>query len=187
MREELRKKVTMYQATNDIALRGEIVVFGSTFMANFPFYELSQKYVMPNAVYNRSVEGLTLEEAEAHLDECVLDIKPSKIFLSLGETDLENPSALTVYNRILFRIKTKLPEAKIYVLSVPKDDAAQNDEERLAFNEKLKDLADRANVRFLGLEVHEFGKRFYEKIFKELHCFFRSNRLSFADAFSCGD
>ena len=84
MRTEIQEKTAMFHAVNDITLRGEIVVFGSTFMANFPFYELSQKYMMTNAVYNRSIEGLTLAEAEEILQECVLEIKPGKVFLALG-------------------------------------------------------------------------------------------------------
>ena len=76
MREEVREKINMFRIYNDIALKNEIVVYGSTYAAEFPFYELSQKYIMSHAIYNRSIEGLTLEEAEEGLTACVLEIKP---------------------------------------------------------------------------------------------------------------
>ena len=118
MREEFNKKIRMYESVNDVTLKGEIVVFGSSFTANFPFYELAQKYVLSYAVYNRSIDGMTLAEAEQGLDVCVLNVKPYKIFLALGECDLDNLSAMTVYRRILAKIALKLPNAKVYVLPV---------------------------------------------------------------------
>lgn len=187
MRKELQEKVTMFQTMNDVVLRGEIVVFGSSFMANFPFYELSQKYVMSNAVYNRSVEDLTLAEAEEYLGVCVLDIKPTKIFLALGEKDLRNPAALTIYNRILGKIKNKLPRSKIFLLPVQADEFTQDENVRGAFNQSLRALAERTETVFLDATPKATDKNPYEKMFKRLHCFFRNNRLNFADAFAYAD
>ncbi len=188
MRTEIQEKTAMFHAVNDITLRGEIVVFGSTFMANFPFYELSQKYMMTNAVYNRSIEGLTLAEAEEILQECVLEIKPGKVFLALGEKDIGSPSAMAVYSRILRKLKEKLPEAKLYILPVQKDEFSQNDGGRVAFNEKLKELSIRYGVTWLDVPDQPLSLNvLYEKIFKKLNCFFRGNHISFANAFSYAD
>lgn len=186
MRTELQKKAAMFHAVNDISMHGEIAVFGSTFMANFPFYELSKKYLMENAVYNRSVEDLTLLEAEEILDDCILELKPEKIFLALGETDLDNPSAMSVYSRILRKIQSKLPAAKIYVLPVQKDTFSKNEESRVAFNKNLRALSERLHVTFLDLPDLAPSNVLYEKIFKRLGCFFRKSPLTFTEAFSYG-
>ena len=184
MRSELQEKVAMYHAVNGITLKGEIVVFGSTFMANFPFYELSKKYVMANAVYNRSIEGLTLPEAEAVLNECVLELRPSKIFLLLGENEPCTPSALAVYARIVKKIQAKLPSSHVFILSLP----SQNDGDRCEFNEKLKRLAEQHGVKYLELSFNAPSHgMLYEKVFKRLHCFFRGDRLTFAEAFAIAD
>lgn len=185
MRTELQDRVAMYHAVNDITMRGEIVVFGSTFMADFPFYELSQKYVLNNALYNRSVKGLTLAEAEEVLDECVLEIRPSKIFLALGEADLDNPAAMMTYGRIIRKIKAKLPASRLYLLPIQENG---NDKGRYAFNCELRALAERESVTFLDVPQGNFSiGSTYEKIFKKLNCFFRGNRVSFAEAFSYAD
>ena len=176
MREEFQNKIRMYESVNDVALKGEIVVFGSTFTANFPFYELSQKYVLSYAIYNRSIEGLTLSEAEEGLDVCVLQVKPSKIFLDLGEKDLENSSAFAVYQRIIMKIKAKLPETGVYLLPVRGDGAEK-------FNLGLRTLAEKTESKFLPLDLSD-GKIVYGKIFKEMSRFFRKNPLSFCEAFA---
>ena len=63
-------KIHMFQYYNLITMKGEIVIYGSTFMANFPFYELIQNQLFSNAIYNRSIEGLTLADAELGLQSC---------------------------------------------------------------------------------------------------------------------
>lgn len=181
MREEIREKVTMYRAVNELALRGEIAVFGSSFMANFPFYELSQKYVLSSAVYNRSIENLTLPEAEEALADCVLSIKPSKIFLSLGEKDEYTGEAIETYHRIIRKIQNKLPEAKIFILPLQEGETEQ------AFNEALRKLAEHTGATFLSIPSTPLKKSLYERIFKTLHRFFRNKALSLTEAFSCAD
>ncbi len=82
MKTEIVEKSKAYKVFNDITLKNEIVIFGSSFAAKFPFYELSQKYYLSNAIYNRSIKDLTLPDAEKILSDCVLAVKPSKIFLA---------------------------------------------------------------------------------------------------------
>lgn len=89
--------------------KNEIVIFGSTYTKEFPFYELSQKYLFSNAIYNRSIKGLTLADAEEGIGSCVFEIKPSKLFLSLGEEDIYNQCAIEIYERIIKKNKTSFP------------------------------------------------------------------------------
>ena len=187
MRKELSERLSTYRAVNDITLKGEIVVFGSTFMANFPFYELSQKYLMHNAVYNRSIEDLTLAEAEEILSESVLEVKPAKVFLSLGEKDLGDPAALSAYHRIVRKITAKLPNAKLYLLPVQASENTENEGDRSAFNENLRQLAERTGAVYLDLPEQLKGENLYKKVFKRLNCFFHGSKLSFSEAFSYAD
>ncbi len=184
MRKEILEKISAYRAVNDIALRNEIVVFGSTFMANFPFYELSQKYLLSSAVYNRSVDDITLAEAEDCLHECVTELKPSRIFLALGEKDLTNPYAFTIYKRILVTLRSQLPKAKIFILPILSESAVP-DAATSAFNEKLREFAAKEECVYVPIPTEADGHASYEKIFKKLNCFFRDkHRLTFAEAFS---
>ena len=178
MKTEVLEKSKMYKVFNDIALKDEIVIFGSSYAARFPFYELSQKYDLNNAVYNRSVEGLTLTEATEVLNDCVLAVKPSKIFLALGECDASESEALTAYSSILQKIREVLPGTKVYALSAYGEENAKS-----AFNAGLRELCIKSNVEYVNVD--------YEMpcstIYKQLSRFFRKGRLDFYDAFQMAE
>ena len=179
MKNEISKKVNMYRAINDMAIKGEIVIFGSTFAANFPFYEMSQDYVMSNAIYNRSIPELTLRDALDVVQSCVIDLKPEKVFLCFGDCENDFSTALTEYRKLIYKLKEKLPYCKIYVLSVKDTVFGATD-----FNQKLTQLAERENVKFL--QVHYSANddlSQYKKVFKELSCFFRNAAIDFSGAF----
>ena len=97
MKTSVQEKANAYKGINEIALKGEIVIFGSSYMANFPFYELINKFHLDSAVYNRSIDGMTAAEAEELLRSCVLEIAPRKIFLQLGEADGSKAEVLHHY------------------------------------------------------------------------------------------
>ena len=63
MNQSISEILQEIKSLNDITLKGEIVIFGSDYMADFPFYELINHYQIENAVYNRSIAGLTLADA----------------------------------------------------------------------------------------------------------------------------
>ncbi|MGN1345530.1 MAG: SGNH/GDSL hydrolase family protein [Eubacteriales bacterium] len=178
MKTELTEKINMFRTFNDITLKNEIVVYGSTYTAEFPFYELSKKYLLNNAIYNRSIRGLTLADAEEYLTDCVLNIRPSKIFLALGDCDLDNPSAMTIYRRILRKIQEKLPDAHLYVLSV----ALAGDRAK-TFNNALCTLCRETGAQYLDICYPSGGDAHpYSRVFKQMTRFFRDTAISFTDA-----
>lgn len=180
MRKEIFDQIEMFRIYNDIALKGEIVIYGATYMAEFPFYELSQKYLLKNAIYNRSMKGLTLEEAEAGLWDCVLEMKPEKLFLSLGEHDTENPLAIAIYRRILQKIKEKLPSTAVYVMPVPGDTPGC-----VRLNSALQCLCKEQSVTFFPVSCQPIsGMLSYSRIFKQMTCVFRKGPITFTEAFS---
>ena len=171
MKTEVLMKNKMYKVFNDIALKNEIVVFGSDFTANFPFYELSKKYLSSNALYNRSIEGLTILEAGEILDDCVFGAKPSKIFFAIGEHDAKDSSTLDAYKDILKKTKNALPLSKIYILSLCGCDT---------FNALLRSLCTDFGTEFINIDY----KKSAEAIFRQLLPFFRNSRINFCEAFN---
>ncbi len=180
MNNELLEKINMFRTYNPITLRNEIVVYGSTYTAEFPFYELSKKYVLNHAIYNRSIAGLTLADAERYLQDCVLEVAPSSVFLSLGETDLETPDALAIYRRILCRIRAALPNTRQYVLSVR---SAETGEQVSEFNERLHRLCRETDVGYLDIRgIDTADCHAYRKVFKRMITFAKNGNITFADA-----
>lgn len=175
MKSSIQEKANAYKGINEIALKGEIVIFGSTYMANFPFYELTNKCHLEHAIYNRSIEGLTTKEAEVLLQPCVLDIAPRKIFLQLGEADMDTESAFQHYRSILQTIRKTLKDTKVYLIGVP---------ELETLNQKLLSLCDNKHLFFISFAAQLPG---YTAQFKQLARFFRDNPINLTEAFAMAE
>jgi len=177
---DVLEKVNLYRTINDITLQGEVVIFGADFMADFPFYELSQKYLFSAALYNRSLHGLTLPLADRYLKECVLDIHPSKVFFALGENDLEDPNAMERYRKLIMRTQRALPHTRLYLLPVPETTPAAK-----KFNLELLRLATGLGLTCPSLCYEtEATHPPYSKIFKKLTVLFRSGNLDLTEVFA---
>lgn len=182
MRAEIQEKLNMFKVYNDITLKNEIVIFGSTYTAGFPFYELSRKYMFSNAIYNRSINNLTLAEAGECLSDCVLAIKPSKLFLSLGECDIDNSNAINLYINIINKIKEKLPCSTLYIMPIQGNISGAKQ-----FNNSLRDLCKNSGINYLDLKYSTPDEDCsYNAIFKQMSGFFRKTPITFAEAFSVG-
>ena len=160
-----------------VTMKNEIVVFGSTYMKKFPFYEFLSKCRMENAVYNHSIEDLSLIEAQEVLTECVLNAEPSKVFLCLGENEYEKEDSVALYGQIVTRIRTELPRAKIYLIELKEKGAER-------FNDEIKKMCDGKHVFCIKFATGGDSKlETYKEQFKQMSCFFR-DKLMLSDAFA---
>lgn len=172
MKTELIKKNDIYKVFNEIALKNEIVVFGSTYAAGFPFYEFTNKCPISNAIYNRSIEGLKIAEAAELVENCVISAHPSKVFLALGELDENSQGTISAYEKLIAKIQKELPQAMVYVLSVPD---AGND-----LNESLITMCENMKICYISIDY----TKSLASIYKQLSLFFRKGQIEFCDAFS---
>lgn len=183
MNANILAKANALKGLNDIALKGEIVIFGSTYLANFPFYELANKCHLEHAIYNRSIEKLTTQDAEELLKPCVLDIAPTKIFLQLGEEDLDQDAILPHYREIVRQIRTGLPKTKIYALGLSSRIPGSTQ-----INGELKKLSDGKSIFYIPFtgNSHDTGSA-YANQFKQLTQFFRDSPINLLDAFTMAE
>ena len=175
MREYAESKKEMFKVFNDIILSGEIVIFGTAFFETYPIYELSKKYLMSNAIYNRSISGMTLDEAKEILDDCVISAKPSKVFLALGEHDTPCEKTVSYYKSIIKKCSDALPNSKMYVLSVPFAGKAG-----MEYNSILKSICENSKAEYIEIDY----ERSFEAIFKRLTLFFRDGKIDMCEAFN---
>lgn len=174
-----REQKQNYENLNEISQNGGVVLFGSTFSSSMPLHELVEYFEVETPVYNRSVPGLSVFDAKDYLDTCVLDLQPHKVFIQLGEEDLDaNVSeVIAQYEWLLYQIHASLRGSRIYVLSVYKKDA-----DTRALNTALQALAKESGCRFI--DVSEIGGH-QKPAFKEfslLQPFFRDHPLRFGEA-----
>lgn len=181
MKENVLTKANAYKGINEISMKGEIVIFGSTYMAGFPFYELTNKCNLENAVYNRSIPDLTISEAKEILQDCVLSLKPCKVFLGLGEEDCGCPDAILKYTEIVNIIRKELPHAKLYLICLTDESAYAN-----KFNENIISLCKKdKKINYIKFNTADFSAAIqYKEWFRQMSCFFRDNSLNMANAFA---
>lgn len=179
MKENVVAKVKEIKGVNEISLKDEIVVFGSTYMAKFPFYELVNKYSFEHAVYNRSIEGLTCEEALEIVNDCVIELSPRKVFIALGEEDCADSSAIKKYNELVMRIRRELPNTNIFLICL-----AENGDYERKFNANIESLCkDKRIQRIRFSNENSYFVTEYKSRFKQLAYFFRDNKITMLDAF----
>ena len=116
MKQNIEKQIEAIKKINEFSLKNEIVILGSTYMAKFPLYELINKSQIEHAVYNRSFEGLTIQESLQIYKECVVEIKPKKVFISLGEEDQNSPTAIQDYNSLIKNIRGTIPNVQLFLI-----------------------------------------------------------------------
>ncbi|MBQ8258450.1 MAG: hypothetical protein IJY97_02715 [Clostridia bacterium] len=180
MKENVRVKADAMKMINDISMKGEIVVFGSTYMSEFPLYELVNKCTFEHAIYNRSISGLTVNEALKIIDDCVISIRPCKLFLSLGEEDEGEHYAIKRYTHLVSYIRSKLPDCSLYLIGLT--GTGQFAEE---FNKNIKSLCDSKKVRYIDFVSRQASEAaLYKARFKQLSCFFRNKPVTSSEAFT---
>ena len=160
-----------YKTLNKAASEHGVVIFGSSYLHSFPFYDLMQGRVFDYAVYNRSIEGLTVSEAITVLDDCVNGLFPDTILVSFGENEPTNEKFFADYDNLIKKIKMTCPACKICILP-----AHGKDKE---YTLKLKALAEANSTEFIPLQEGASD----ESLFKRMSGFFRNGKISFADAF----
>lgn len=119
---EKADKLERYRRLNALATPGQILLAGSSLMEQFPIHELLQDAGVSLPVYNRGEGGFVTQEFQAALDVCVLQLRPSHIFLNIGTNDMNGPDytlegLLARYEAIVREILEKLPGVKITLLA----------------------------------------------------------------------
>ena len=183
MKEKARTQADIIKKMNDMALKGEVVIFGSTYMSRFPFYELLKKCMLENAVYNRSIEGLTVSEAIEIADDCVVSLEPGKLFISLGEEDEDTDDVLEKYRMLVAMLRSKLPECELYLIGI-----VGEGKYRQCFNNKIMSLCDGERVQYINF-VSKGGSEasLYKARFKQLTHYFRDRNVTMSEAFAIAE
>lgn len=119
---EKERKINAYRQANQKSMKNQIVFVGSSLMEMFPIEELLKQRGDEANVYNRGVGGFTTSELLGVMNECIIDLQPSKIFINIGTNDLSNPDIsqeemIGNYDKILSRIESELPDAEVYLMA----------------------------------------------------------------------
>lgn len=197
-------KLARYREANKTVKHGETVFAGSSLMEMFPINKLLEESGSDKIIYNRGVGGFVSEELWNALDTCILDLKPSRLFINIGTNDLSDPSIpidrmITVYDKIITAVEQNLPGIRIYLMAyypVNYEAAAESMKEclRIRTNEKIAlanaevaALAARHNQRYIDINRNlkdEQGRLKAEYTIEGMHINEDGYRAIFADIMS---
>lgn len=120
---EKQKMVENFHVLNQSAVKGQTVFAGSSLMEMFPVEEWMKELGEDAPIcYNRGVGGYCTTDMLPIMEECVLELEPSKVFINIGTNDLSKPEVtisqvMENYDRILTMIEERLPKVKIYLMA----------------------------------------------------------------------
>lgn len=178
----LENELLHYSQLNSIAEPDCAVFFGSNCFASLPVSELKQDFCIDMPVYNRSIPSLRLDDAEKYLADCVYQLDPARIFVNLGDADLDsNPfdlhHFLSAYEWLLYTLHGHC-RGRIYVVSVIADHPMTAD-----VNNGLRKLALSAGCSFIDITAAARCEHSQIRIFEQFRSYLHANPISFADAF----
>lgn len=115
-------RVRAYRELNAHAVKGLVVLAGSSLMEGFPINELLMSRGNTKIVYNRGIAGAVLSEYIKHVQTCILDLEPAKLFINIGSNDLDLPgdtigNLISKYRTLLEMVMSALPDCKITLLA----------------------------------------------------------------------
>ncbi len=116
------ERVAYYKELNQKVIPGQIVCAGSSLMEQFPVEKFIKEDQLDVTLYNRGIGGYITDELLEHIDTCILDLQPSRLFINIGTNDLSNPNVtipqmIANYDRILSIVQEKLPQVEIYMMA----------------------------------------------------------------------
>ncbi len=116
------EKIARYRELNQKVIPGQIVCAGSSLMEMFPVEKFINEDQLDTTIYNRGIGGFITDELLKNVDVCILDLKPSRLFINIGTNDLSDPAIsmnqmIANYDRILSIVETKLPDTEIYMMA----------------------------------------------------------------------
>lgn len=172
-----------YERMNQTAEENGTVLFGANYFHELAAGELAQSVGMEEAVYNRSIEKLSVENACGALEQCVLQLHPARVFINIGDEDVRNAALnldrfIEQYQWMLYRLHSR-SKAKMYIVSVISNLAAA---ERM--NDRLRGLAEETGCEYVDArEILDSGEPEL-RLFELIHFHARSHAITFGEAMS---
>lgn len=132
-------EIKKYQALNELAEQNGVVILGGTEDKEIPLCELKQAFELNSKLYNRSIAGLSINNALEIYNTCIASLNPETILLHIGIDDLkffeENPSSFyQKYSELIQHIKTLNKKCTVAIISL------KNHEENATISEINKHL-----------------------------------------------
>ncbi len=157
-------KIERFRKENKCVEYGKTVFVGSSLMEMFPISRLLQEHGDDTIIYNRGVGGFISTELLDVIDVCVLDLKPSRVFINIGTNDLSWSSIsieqlMDNYDKIITTIEEHIPSVEIYLMAYyPVNPEAASEEMKECLKIRTNEKINRANEQVMDLAQRHHQK-----------------------------
>lgn len=168
MAEMYAAAISQFEEENKTAEKGQIVLSGSSLMAQFPINDILKKKEIDVTAYNRGIGGNISTQLLEDIDTIILPLEPSKLFINIGTNDLDIIAddyvgdLVTNYHKILEVIQERIPDCQIYLLAYyppaensdfqpPEGKRMRTLEDIQTANVRVEELAEEMNCGFIDL------------------------------------
>ena len=163
-------KSEQYTKLNKNAHKAHIVFLGDSLTEMYKVHD----YFHNHYIYNRGISADTTDGVLKRLEGNVIVLEPKKIFVQIGTNDFQKRKSpnyiLHNITKILKTLKEKLPESKLYCLSLyPVNYFAvlvsflftspRKNKTIIYINNKLKDFCEQENITFIDVYPHLIDKK----------------------------
>ena len=145
--------IKKYIELNKIAEQNGIVIFGGSKDTNIALCDLKQAF-FPNAMlYNRSIDGIGVENAAELYSLCVAPLMPDTVLLHIGMEDLqlclENPAEFEKkYRELILQIRENNKKCNIAIINFQNTDSSADIK---CLNKKLKYIINNySNIKLIN-------------------------------------
>lgn len=152
--EEVEEKVTALQTAVAFEEQNAVLLMGGTFDKNIPVSNLAKAFDFDFEIYNKSSDGLSVENAAEYYETNLKKLNPEGILVHLGENDLnlfKNSTADfdNAYLKFLDEVKNVRPSTRIALLSVRN---VNHDRTVAEMNAHIKAIADAERCAYINLD-----------------------------------
>lgn len=135
---------------NELAAHGGVAILGGAADREIPLCELKQAFGLEAMLYNRSVAGLSVNNAAEIYDTCVAPLLPSTVILHIGDADMElfaEDAAMfdQKYRELVKHIRENTRKCGIVIVSLANTDVSANVAE---MNRHLKYIAESEHCQY---------------------------------------
>lgn len=160
------KRVAAFKAQNKTLApdKRHVVLVGDSLTERWLWKGRTNRY-LPNLVRSVLNRGITADRVGpprgvlSRMDASIFDTKPSHVVLLVGVNQVKAeggvPRAARDYEEIVSRVRKRLPDVELIAVSTPptRDNYAAYQEDIVAYNAKVKEIAKRHGARFLDLHA----------------------------------
>ena len=139
-----------YAKLNELAAQGGVVILGGAADREIPLCELKQAFGLEAMLYNRSVEGISVNNAIEIYDACVAPLVPETVLLHIGEADVRLFAGDVAifdqkYRELVKHIRANDHRCGIVIVSLANPDGSA---EIAEMNRHLRYIADSEQCQF---------------------------------------